>query len=63
MFEVLLNGTEYRIVPIGTNHPGWLAIDSAGTLEEGYAKSKKDWDHFWGLCGLVPTRPISIAFA
>jgi len=60
MFEVLFDGTHYEIAPIGAVPPGWSAIDSAGTVEEGYAKSQKDWDHFWGLCGLVPSRSISV---
>ncbi len=56
MLQVLFNGTRYVIAPITEIHSGWSAIDSAGTVEEGYAKSKKDWDHFGNLCGIVPSR-------
>lgn len=62
MFGVLFNGSQYLIAPIGGNHPGWLTISCAGTLEEGYLETKKDWDHYWSLCGLVPSRPISVMY-
>jgi hypothetical protein len=46
MFEILFNGTHYLVAAIGAAHAGWVAIGSAGTLEEGYMKSKKDWITF-----------------
>jgi hypothetical protein len=63
MFEIFSNGTHYLISLIGAARPGWLAIGAAATLEEGYIVCNKDWDHFWDLCDLVPSRPISITFA
>jgi hypothetical protein len=63
MFEIFTNGTHYLISVIGSGRPGWLAIGAAATLEGGYIVCKKDWDHFWSLSDLVPSRQISITFA
>ena len=63
VFSVLFNGARYRIVPIGVIDDGWAIIDTADNLSEGYAKSKRDWEYFWSLCGPTPSRPISITFA
>jgi hypothetical protein len=63
MLEIFFNGTHYLIAPIRAAHPGWLAIGSAATREEAYAVSKKDWDHFWSLCDLLLSRPMSVFFA
>jgi hypothetical protein len=63
MLEIFSNGTHYLISTIGSAHPGWLAIGAAATLEEGYVVCKRDWDRFWRLCDLVPSRPISVSFA
>src|SRR5258708_28122339 len=63
MFKVSSNGTAYMISARRTTHPGWFVIGSADTLEEGYAKSKKDWDHYWELCGLTPSRQIGVSIA
>jgi hypothetical protein len=63
MFQVLFNGTQYLMAPIGEIHPGWSVIDFEDTPESALAKSKKNWDHFWDLCGLVPSFPINVAFA
>jgi hypothetical protein len=60
MLEILFNGIDYKIVPIGMDHDGWMTIDSAGSLEEAHAKCKRDWDFFWNLCGLVPSRRTSV---
>jgi hypothetical protein len=62
MFDVLFNGPEYLIAPIGSVQ-GWHAIDCASTIEEGHAKSKKDWDHFWKACGIIPSRPLRVTVA
>ena len=63
MFQVWFHGTQYAIGPMEKLLPGWSVIDSAGTLEEACAKSKKDWDHFWDLCGFVPSFPISVIYS
>ena len=63
MFNVLSDGRQYAVLPIGADVQGWMIIDSASTLAEGYAKSKKHWDHYWRLCGIVPRRLISVVFA
>lgn len=63
MSEILFNGIHYRVVPIGADHLGWMTLDTAHTLEEAYAKCKKDWDFFWRLCGLAPSRQISVILA
>jgi hypothetical protein len=63
MFEILSNGTEYVIASGGNDDRGWSSIDAAGTLEEAYAKAKRNWDHYWSLCGLIPSRAIKISVA
>lgn len=54
MFDVLFNGGQYVIAPADTIRARWSILDSASTMEastmeEGYARSKKDWDYFWNL--------------
>jgi hypothetical protein len=41
MFEVLFNGAEYIVAPVGSHHPGWSLIDPARTLEEGMPKVRR----------------------
>jgi len=63
MFEILFDGIHYRVVPIGADHLGWMTLDATRTLEEAYAKCKKDWDFFWGLRGFAPSRQLNVIFA
>lgn len=63
MLQILFDGTRYVIAPITAKAEGWLAIDSASSVADGYAKAKKDWDHFWASCHLVPSRKIDVVFA
>jgi len=62
MFETLFNGTTYRIVRrrIGAGHQGWMNLDPADTLERAYAICKKDWDFYWSLCGVAPSRQMAV---
>jgi hypothetical protein len=62
MFEVLSNGTQYAIAPIGAIQEGWMTIGSANTLEEAWEACKKDWERFWELCGIVPTARIRVNY-
>lgn len=61
MLEVLSNGTEYLITQIGKSNPGWCTIGSAETIEDAKITSKRDWDHYWSLTGITPSRPIKIS--
>jgi hypothetical protein len=63
MLESLFNGTNYKIVAIGAQHPGWHGLGAADTIAEAYAICKKDWDFYWGLCGFLPSRQISVILA
>jgi hypothetical protein len=65
MFENLFNGIDYKIIRrrIGAEHPGWMSLDPADTLERAYAICKKDWDVYWSLCGIAPSRQIRVLLA
>ena len=62
-FEVLSNGIEYRGVPLGTNCAYWISIAYVETREEVYFKSKEDWDRYWNLMGIVPSRSLRVTVA
>lgn len=62
MLDVLFNGTEYLIAQTGAIQ-GWHVVDCAPTAQDGCARSKKDWDRFWDLCGIVPSRPLRVTIA
>jgi hypothetical protein len=61
MFQVLSNGKEYRIIPTGNDSAGWHRLGTEMTKEQGFLMAKKDWDHFWSLCGLIPTKKLIVA--
>jgi hypothetical protein len=63
MFDVLFDGAEYRVVPIGSDCPGWMTLDPANTIQQAYSIAKKDWDHFWRHCGIVPFRKLIVTVA
>jgi hypothetical protein len=61
MREILSNGADYLIVPLGVRtpvYPDVLAISE--TVSAARRLCEEDWSRFWHNCGIAPARSISI---
>jgi len=63
MYTAFTNGTEYLIVRAGKVVDGWSVLDGAATADEARARCHRDWDYYWSVCGVIPSRPIRVSVA